>query len=175
MICMSSKNNIRFLYTMCFVLVLMFSYGLNVKKTTNHHHIVASTEDSNYRKLNTYLLKLSDTLYLSNFDVIVFLSENGCPSCNRDFSKAILNYLINKDNVLIILNAKGYQIDIRPYLSKESINVVSDYSSNFYRLKLFYGSGVILLKDQQIEEIIELKLDNMEQTIRLLKHIGEYN
>ena len=154
------------------MLSFTFCNGQISKKIERDSNTTTIVIDSNYNKLKTYLLKLSDTLHLDNFDAIIFLSEIGCPSCNKNFSNAIAKYLINKSNVLIILNAKGYQINTKPFLSNQLTNVVPDYGNDFYHLHLFFGSGIILFKDNQIEKIIEIKLENIEKTIHLVEQIG---
>jgi hypothetical protein len=78
---------------------------------------------TDYEKLKNYLLTLSDTLQLENYDAVIFLSEKGgCPTCNKVFSDFIQESVLNQDNVLILVNAKGEKIDTSPYLSDRIFN-----------------------------------------------------
>ena len=170
---MNSKNkNIKLLMLLTVILFCFLQCsGQNPKSNYSTEKQAKTQKDNDHKKLEEYLLSLSDTLFLKNYDAVLFLSESGCPSCNKSFAAAIENIILNKNNVLIILNAKGQQINIRPFLSKEVSNIVKDFSSDFYRLNLFFGSGIILLKDGKIENIIEISSDKLQEKLTVLKEL----
>ena len=133
-------------------------------------------QDTAYVKLKNYLHSISDTLDIDKYEVLFYVSDNGCPTCTKSFSNAVQTYVFEKENALIILNAKGRVFDITPYREQKISNVVFDYTSNFYRLRLSSTSCIILLKEQAVDTIIELnayQLGTQLDMIPKLVGIGE--
>lgn len=124
-----------------------------------------------YEKLKTYLTSISDTLKIDNYDCILYVSDQGCPTCSKSFDIVIKEYAFNRKHILIILNAKGSRFDIMPYLDKKVTNVVKDFTSDFYRLRLASTSCIITLKDNEVEQILELNAQELNTQLDLLQKI----
>jgi len=130
-------------------------------------------QDTAYGKLKNYLHTLSDTLDIDRYEAIFYVSENGCPTCNKTFSSAVQKHVFNKKNALIILNAKGHVFDIKPYREQGVSNVVVDFTSNFYRLHLSAASCIITLKEQAVDTIIELNVSQLGSQLDLIPKLVE--
>ena len=129
-------------------------------------------QDTTYNKIKNYLHTISDTLDIDRYEAIFYVSENGCPTCVKSFSSAVEIYVLNKENnTLIILNAKGRVFNTNPYREQGVSNVVIDYTSNFYRLRLASTSCIIRLKEQKVEEIIELNISQLGKQLNLIPEI----
>jgi PBP1b-binding outer membrane lipoprotein LpoB len=157
-------------------LCVLFGFLLftNCQGQNNTENKVANntTTSTDYEKLKNYLLTISDSLYLENYDAIIFLSEKGgCPTCYKVFSDFTQQSLLNQDNILILVNAKGEKIDISPYLSDAVSNVVTDYTNNFYRLNLIRGSGIILLKDNTISEVHSININEINKQLGIIRNL----
>jgi len=134
---------------------------------------VADTADiSMYEKLNTYLLSLSDTLTVKKYDVVIFLSDCSCPSCGKSFSDFICQQIFNEKRMLIILNAKGKQFNTSPYLSDTVKNVVTDYSNDFFHLKIASErTSIIVLNKNNIDGIYPINAETISDQMALLARI----
>jgi hypothetical protein len=124
-----------------------------------------------YEKLKIYLTNISDTLKIDNYDCILYVSDQGCPTCSKSLDIVIKEYAFNKEHILIILNAKGQRFDIMPYLDDKVNNVVKDFTSDFYRLRLATTSCIITLKNNEVEQIIELNGLELSTQLDLLQKI----
>jgi hypothetical protein len=129
----------------------------------------AQQDKENYEKLKNYLTDLSDTLDIDKYDCILFVSEHGCLTCVKSFSNTVQQYAFGKENTLIILNAKGHFFDVTPYREYGASNVISDFSSEFYRLKIASTSCIILLKEQKVERIIVINTQQLGEQLNLLQ------
>jgi len=125
-------------------------------------------QDTTYLKLKDYLHTISDTLDIGKYEVIFYVSDNGCPTCVKSFSNAMQTYVFDKENALIILNAKGRLFDTSPYREQGISNVVFDYTSNFYRLRLASTSCIITFKEQTVDTIIELNAHQLGSQLNLI-------
>ena len=130
-------------------------------------------QDTTYSKLKNYLHTISDTLDIDRYDAIFYVSDNSCPTCTKAFSNAVQRYVFNKDNALIILNAKGRTFDISPYREQGISNVVIDFTSNFYRLHLSTTSCIISLKEQAVDAIIEINASQLGSQLDLIPKLVE--
>ncbi len=128
---------------------------------------------SSYELLAAYLSEFPDNLQIDKYRIVLFLTESGCSSCNNRFSSFIQDKMINKDSVLIIVNAKGGQINIRPYLSDTINNIVTDFTSDFYRLGLLEGTGFINLKDNKIDSIVKVEPERINEQLLYLQSLSE--
>jgi hypothetical protein len=129
----------------------------------------AQSPEEKYEKLKTYLIEIADTLDIEDYDCILYVSENGCPTCSKSFDRIVKEYAFNRKRILIILNAKGHIFDIIPYLDSGANNVVKDFTTAFYRLKIATMSCMITLKDKHIEEIVEVKPEQLGNQLDLLQ------
>ena len=94
---------------------------------------------------------------------VFILTEEHCNSCNRNFAKLIENYLNDKESILII-NAKGTQVDISNFLKTEVENK-NLYINRNIKMKsdLFNSTKVFFLKDNNLDTIINITANQIEQ------------
>lgn len=159
------KTNI---ITILFLLIFTCNHCINEAQANTQ---IPNTPLSDYDKLKTYLQALSDTLSIKNYDAIIFISdkEGSCLSCLKSFSNFVCQYVLNQKRMLVILNAKGDRFDTSPYLSDTIKNVITDYSNDFFRLKIASSaSSIIVLKDNTIDKIYPVETETLSDNITLL-------
>lgn len=126
---------------------------------------------SDYDRLKNYLQTLSNTLSIENYDAIIFISdkEGSCISCTKSFSNFICQNILNQNRMLVILNAKGDRFETSPYLSDTVKNVTTDYSNDFFRLKIASSAtSIIVLKNNEIEKVYPVNPETLSDNITLL-------
>lgn len=107
---------------------------------------------------------------LYDYRLVVFLSENTCPSCNQIFSRTIEQHVLGRDSVLVIVNAKGRSVNLTSYWDYKGKNLVFDYTDNFYRLHLSSGSCFIILDENRIDSIVSINPDNLQESVSFFYH-----
>ncbi|MDR1793208.1 MAG: hypothetical protein LBR36_07210 [Bacteroidales bacterium] len=130
-----------------------------------------ANKDTMYETIKGYLSTISDTLMIEKYDCILYVSEHGCPTCTKSFDKIVKENALNKEHILIIVNAKGHIFDIMPYFDSTNSNVVKDFTSVFYKLKISPTSCIIILKDKQVEQIIEMKAETLGENLSILQKL----
>ena len=161
----ATMNIYRSVILLC---VFFVCYHQCVGKTKSDKQITDTAASSMYEKLDNYLHALSSTLSVKNYDAIIYLSDGECLSCTKSFSDFICQHILNESRMLIILNAKGEQFNTSPYLSDTVKNVVTDYSNDFFRLKIASSRiSIIILKENGID-IYPVKLETLSDQMALL-------
>ena len=151
-----------------FLIVFTYSQCINITSAVGQ---TKNTPLSDYDKLENYLHTLSNTLSVKNYDAIIFISdkEGSCFSCLKSFSDFVSQNLLNYNRILIILNAKGERINTSPYLSDTVKNVVTDYSNDFFRLKMATtATSVIVIKENKIEGVCPVNPETLSEQMVLL-------
>jgi hypothetical protein len=155
-----------------FTLLLVFLMNAQCLQSTRADKNPKTTPNlSPYERLENYLHSLSDTISAQNYDAIIFISDKdgSCISCMKSFSDFICQNMLNQNRMLIILNAKGERFNTNHYFSDTIKNVVTDYSNDFFHLKIATSaSSVILLKENTIKEIYPVNNETLESQILLL-------
>jgi hypothetical protein len=126
---------------------------------------------TDYNKLKDYLHTLSNKLSITNYDAVIFISdkEGGCYSCLKSFSNFVCQELLNQDRILLILNAKGLYFNIAPYLSDTVKNVLTDYSNDFFYLKISTSpTSIIVVEDNDIANIYPVTPETLSENMTLL-------
>lgn len=120
---------------------------------------------SDYEKLAQFVTRIDMSQKLCRYSALVVINENGtCINCNFAFAKAMAAY-VDVDSVLFMVSSYGQNIDISGYLNHDKDNVLFDQTDQFSTLNLIETCGIIEFRDQQIDTIIEVKLDNIQKSI----------
>ena len=161
-------NNCKVIILVCVFFVCNQCTG---KTKSNQQQVADTATLSQYERLDNYLRSLSDTLSIKNYDVIIFISDGTgtCLSCMKSFSDFVCQQFLNEKRTLIILNAKGKGINISPFLSDTVKNVVTDYSNDFFRLKIASDrTSIIVLKENNIDGVYPINSETLSDKIALL-------
>jgi len=135
------------------LLVVLIAFSCSVKETDDYKLV-------SFIKLNNHVVE--------DYDHILRISETGCVGCNKSFARLVKEY-VQSDNNLFIISAKGATVDISPYLdTKNSKNIIFDYENKFGPLKIVENSGIIFLKDNKIDTIINIEAKGIEETLRFI-------
>jgi len=105
---------------------------------------------------------------IENYDHVLRISETGCVGCNKSFANLVKTYL-QSDKNLFIVSAKGAMVDISPYLDTQNPkNIIFDYENKFGPLNIIENSGIIFLKDNKIDTVINIEAKGIEETLRFI-------
>ncbi len=129
------------------------------------------SQANQYQQLKDYLHTISDTLNINKYKSIFYVSENGCPTCVKSFSQVVQQYVFEADSALIIVNAKGRVVNVENYRNNNVSNVIYDYTSNFYRLRIASTSCVITLKNNAIDTVIAMDVYKLKEQLDAIPQI----
>ncbi len=100
--------------------------------------------------------------------VIIYISEKGCPVCGREFTEKVRPF-VSAPGTLTIVNATGGSIDLTGLLY-ETATIRHDDKGEFEALGLLKNSGLIFLSEDRIDTVMPLRinepLDAMEARLR---------
>jgi len=110
------------------------------------------------------LAVLQDSLHIKqSFEKIIVLNEDGCLSCNKNYSTFLENQ--TKKDLLFIVGATGSQFNIDYLDSIKKENVIYDYRNVLSKAGILNGSGFILMKDKAIDTIVALDAKTLESQL----------
>lgn len=128
-----------------------------------------------YEQLDSTLAEKYDNRNLSNYDTLLFLSDIGpCLTCNKLFFKIAQN-LNHRQKTLFLVSADPLKIDISWFLKLGSQHIILDSKRHFETLNLLKSSGLIILKDGQVAEIIEINKENIGAAPKYFSGLNESN
>lgn len=94
---------------------------------------------------------------------VLLLTEDGCPACNRYYSKIVQQHLSN-ENALCIISAKGRKLDISPYLNSET--AVLDINKKFMQLGVADSScSIFLTPTGEIDTIVTIHAKSIRRDL----------
>jgi len=109
-----------------------------------------SSKQSDYEKIESFVLKNSEIKQLANFNQVVVISSGGeCLNCNLKFSRIMAKRIDDPKNIFIVSD-NGSNIDISQYLDSKRKNIILDPRNNFGKLKLTNGSTLITIHNGKI-------------------------
>lgn len=142
--------------TVILSLFLFFAYSCSVKT------------ESEYEKAKKQIKSLYGNEISQKIDTIYFINEDDidCPKCHSLFS----NHLLEKElteNKLMLINYKGVSFDIQPFKEKSGNNIAIS-SKNSFDLKdnILPNLGMIIIKENQIDTIINIDSNNIKEIIK---------
>ncbi|MEX1003534.1 MAG: hypothetical protein WDZ35_15555 [Crocinitomicaceae bacterium] len=126
-------------------------------------------ESTKYGKLENYFNDIHQFELSNDTKAIIVISERGgCLSCTQSFANFISDYIINTEILFIVCSPKG-KIDISYFLQyKEQSNVFFDYNETILETELIKKSGVIFLKQNEVDTTIEIELETMKQSFETI-------
>jgi hypothetical protein len=123
---------------------------------------------TDYNKLEDYCLQTHDFKDLKDIEVVVVIDDKGgCLPCSRNFSEFISLYQNNSKFLFFIL-ASGTQIDISNFQKKKD-NVYFDFRREFAKTELLKKSGIIVLKDEEIDTVFEVSPSTTEEVFDFIE------
>lgn len=115
--------------------------------------------------LNSYVIE--NQYSLDSVKSIFVLQENNCIGCNKSFAILLQKHL-NDKNTITIISAIGKTIDISPFDNHQ--NVIMDYNMEFRNLELFKSSAMIILNQNKVDTIVEIKAKGLKQTLEYISN-----
>ncbi len=120
-------------------------------------------------KIDKFLIEQFAYSINQNTKAIVVISERGCMTCNKKFSR-LMESMTSENKLVFIITASGGLFDIEHYFKPtEKNNILIDQKGAFHKLKIMQGSGVILLKGKEEIEIIEINPETINSQIKDIK------
>lgn len=127
--------------------------------------MVSCARSARDRKLIDYLNRTLEIPVDQLPKAIVVISEEGCPTCNRSLADLMRNQTA-KASCLFLISAEGRSVNLNGFL-EETANVRQD-DGTFRELGLFTGSGVIVLRENEIDTLYALQIAAIrEQLMRI--------
>ena len=101
--------------------------------------------------------------------IIIHITEQGCPVCNRGFADMVRPFTHNPD-LLVIVHASGTSIDLTGFL-RETNTIRHDDTGLFRTVGLLKGSGLIVLENGRIDTIIPVRSSELEEQLIYMQTI----
>ncbi len=123
-------------------------------------------------------LDVSLTHFVSNYEVIVIISDKTCLGCNKKVVKITSKLMPSEENLGVVLETMGTRFDISPLLKEEiATKVFSDHKlqlskkykmSNTFILRKNNSSSVgystTAINEQNQDQFEKLLLENLNKT-----------
>jgi hypothetical protein len=109
---------------------------------------------NDYKLILNYLKEYHNVQSLNNFKRIFVLTENGCSSCNKKFSKLMLDQVCDSSSLFLIFTS-GTRVDISKFIEKKN-NIYFDSNLSTFNNNLFDSTSIIYLKNNSIDTIITI-------------------
>lgn len=97
---------------------------------------------------------------------IFVVTEDGCPSCDRAFAD-LVRTRTSARGCLFLVRAEGRSVNLNGFL-EETAQIRFDNDGSFKELGLLKASGVILLKNNQVDTIISLRAAEIQHQLASL-------
>lgn len=150
-------------------LIQYFAFNLKVFLFVNLLIGCASDKSKHYNDyeiIYDYFQTVHGLKLNQNIKKIFVLTENGCISCNRNFSNVISENINNKKSLFLII-ASGTRVDISTFNKKN--NVYFDPQLDYMKYSIFSTSKVIYFKDSKIDTIINIEAKGLEKILEVIK------
>lgn len=97
---------------------------------------------------------------------LFILTENGCMSCNKEFSE-VLSHCLSDTSCVFLIGTQGSYIDITRFAPSK--NVFIDQSLTETGYTFFHQSKIIYLNNTQIDTILTINAREMIQQLEFIK------
>lgn len=97
---------------------------------------------------------------------IFVITEDGCPACDRAYAD-LVRARTSCSKCRFIIRADGSSVNLNGFLA-ESNNMHFD-DGRFKQLGLLNGSGFIVLRGQEIDTIVSLRVDNIHEQLSYIQ------
>jgi hypothetical protein len=129
--------------------------------------LFSCSEPTAYEKIKSFYEE-NKTVNGKDFEVfskIVIINEKGdCISCNNSFAKQMAMYL-DDSQTLFVVSGAGLKVDISGFIHSDKENVIWDQKEEFNKLHISERCALIELKNNKIQEVKEITLDNLNDNI----------
>ncbi len=127
-----------------------------------------SEKEIYYGQLENYFQKEHGFKINGKINGILVLTENGCLSCDKAFSK-ILNEAQNKDSILILVMATGSRVDISNFDVKSKNVFFAKDSKTDNSYKFLTETKAIFIKNNAIDSVFTIQADKIEDQFSEIK------
>lgn len=135
----------------------------------NHHEVRLEDKDpslqKSYEKLSFFFNGFPGIKFSRSTSSILLLTENGCYTCNKEFSGLLEKY-INLPKSILVITASGTRLDLSSFISDSSKNVVVDYMCEFGKLSITDKSAAIFLSNGEIDTIIYIEAYHLKRELQ---------
>jgi len=132
--------------------------------------IACQTQDKNFNKLSHFVERITGNNKIDNYKYVFVITDIGCSGCNSIFARMALNH-IKDDSALFLISAGGNVFDISCFVNKKRDNVYIISNEDFIKLPLLKKSGVIFVKENNIDTIYEVKYKNLKNDLKKIENI----
>lgn len=128
------------------------------------------TEPSEFEELRDYLEQEHSYTLSSEIQAVVVISDQGgCLNCNKAFADFMETYL-KTPSILFVVASSGMNLYISAYLSyRDQENVILDRRGRFLNQGFIEKSGVLFIKDGQIETTQMIQLETLSEDLRFIE------
>lgn len=121
--------------------------------------LTSCNQQNDYKKIATFLEMKNKNL--ADYKQLIVINTLGdCLNCNNTFSLEMSVYL-EQDSTLFVVSTPGSKIDISPYITKTSSNILLDFREEFNKLNIINHSSILKFKGNKIDTIIEFDRKNI--------------
>ena len=113
--------------------------------------------------LNKYLIQHLGIQHENIPSVIVVVTEDGCPACDRSFAD-LVRERTSVPKCLFVVRATGASIDLSGFLN-ETDQIRYDDDGAFKALGLLKASGFILLDHGRLDSVISIRVDEYKEQL----------
>jgi hypothetical protein len=125
-------------------------------------------ENSTFSKLQQFFNFHHINSFNSTTRCVFVISEQGCMGCNKGLSKLAETYINNKSCVFII-EASGAIVDVSIFENANTSTVFMDTKNQFQKLGMIEKSGVIFLKNNIVDTIINLDVNIIDKQFEFIE------
>ncbi len=161
-----AKQYILYLNLISILVVVIFCLGSCSFQNKGEENL------NDYHTILNYFEEKHGVSISNEITEIFVLTEVMCPICNKVFADFITKFINNETSVLVI-NARGTQVDIRPFLNNDD-NVFFDPGLDNNKYEIFSNTKVVFLSDKSIDTIIIINTKNLyNQLILIDEHVKQ--
>jgi hypothetical protein len=108
-------------------------------------------------------------LHGENLPTAIFvITEDGCPSCDRALAD-LLRSRTTVPHCLFLVRAEGLAIVLKGFLSETDQVRIDD--GGFKKLGILEGSGLVLLKNNKVDTVMELQVGQASQQFKRMTRL----
>ena len=130
----------------------------------------SSSKQKQFEHIDKYFKEVHNFTIDDKIGKIIVITEGtGCPTCDKTFSDAILEYS-QEASTIFLVSATGKFIDVQPYLNLEN-NCFFDCEFNRKEYPEFASTNVIFLKNKEVDTIITMQSEILTEQLEYIKSV----
>lgn len=110
----------------------------------------------------------SNASQFQNKQVVLVLTENGCPNCNRSFANFVKKQL-SENGVICIVSSQGKYLDLSPFLDHP--NVLFNFNDELKAGAIIHQTSALFINSNyQIDTLIGIQAKDLTATLDYLNN-----